>query len=245
MVALSLAVAIVGRTVTPTAGPEQLSSAAGEVFGPPMPAGFEPSEMTLEPSHDPARPVATAMVAPPPIDDGTLEREPPRDPLGAARPGAAAASGEAGRLGRHHSLSSGRRRLGRVRSDGLRIAIAGTESVDPRQTCKFEGAEWPCGVQRAHGSPPVARGRALSCMIPPEADRQLLVAGCRLGKQDVGTWLVSNGWARAVADGPYALSRATGAKGKAGHFRAAADGDELMRHPSFSPSWEKVARRAG
>src|SRR4051812_5897184 len=80
VVALSFAVVLAGRTVAP-APDSSAEFASGEVFGPPIPAGFEPPHASSE-HHDPARPVATAMVAPPELGDGTLEREAPRDPLG-------------------------------------------------------------------------------------------------------------------------------------------------------------------
>ena len=77
--------------------------ASGEVFGLPAPTDLAPRRMKLEPLHDPARPVATAMVVLPQLDYGTLERGAPRDPLGPLL--GAAATQENGRLGRHHPLS--------------------------------------------------------------------------------------------------------------------------------------------
>ena len=89
---------------------------------------------------------------------------------------------------------------------GYKVAIAGTESIDPAQTCTSDGVEWQCGIRARTAVRLWLRGRALSCQVPPEADREFIVANCRLGKQDVGAWLVSNGWARAVAGGPYAAA---------------------------------------
>ena len=216
LLALSLVVANVGRMVVPD--PNAQASLAGEQFGPPLPPGFKPLEAQLEPPHDPARPVATAMVAPPPIEDGALVREPPRDPLGplgqALPPPPVKPDDWAGTiLYRPVATASAQ-----FEAMGYRIAIAGTESVDAAQTCAFDGGQWPCGVRALAAVRLWLRGRALSCLMPPEADRQLLVAGCRLGKQDVGTWLVSNGWARAIAGGPYAEQEAAGAQGKLGIF---------------------------
>jgi endonuclease YncB( thermonuclease family) len=47
------------------------------------------------------------------------------------------------------------------------------------------------------------RGRALSCDVPAEPERRLITVECRLGAQDVGAWLVSNGWARASKGSRY------------------------------------------
>jgi len=216
LLALSLAVAVVGRMVVPD--PNAQASLGGEQFGPPLPPDFKPPEAQLEPPHDPARPVATAMVAPPPIDYANLVREPPRDPLGPLGqalppPPVTPDDWEGTILYRPVATASAQ-----FDTMGYRIAIAGTESVDATQTCSFDGEQWPCGVRARTAVRLWLRGRALSCIIPPESDRQLLVAGCRLGKQDVGAWLVSNGWARAVAGGPYVLAEEQARKAKLGIF---------------------------
>jgi endonuclease YncB( thermonuclease family) len=216
LAALSLAVAFAGRTVAPS--PDQTAHLAkGEMFGPPIPAGFSAPQANPAP-HDPARPVATAMVAPPPVDYGTLVRAAPRDPLGplgqALPPPSVKPDDWDGTI-LYRPVAVGSAEFAAM---GYRIAIAGTESIDPLQTCKFDGAEWPCGVRARTAVRLWLRGRALSCIVPPDADRQLLVAGCRLGKQDVGTWLVSNGWARAAAGGPYAPAEEQARKAKLGIF---------------------------
>jgi endonuclease YncB( thermonuclease family) len=214
LLGLSLVVAVVGRGVVPN--PSAQTSLAGEQFGPPLPPGFKPLETQME--SDPARPVATAMIAPPPIDYGTLVREPPRDPLSplsqALPPPPVAPDDWPGTI-LYRPVATASAQFDAM---GYKIAIAGTESVDAAQTCAFEGGQWPCGVRALAAVRLWLRGRALSCVMPPEADRQLLVAGCRLGKQDVGTWLVSNGWARAVAGGPYAEHEAQARKARLGIF---------------------------
>jgi hypothetical protein len=40
-------------------------------------------------------------------------------------------------------------------------------------------------------------------VVPPEGGRDTIAAQCRIGNQDLGQWLVENGWARAAAGGPY------------------------------------------
>ena len=216
VVALGLAIAFAGRTVMP--GPDEPARlASGEVFGPPAPTDLAPRRMKLEPLHDPARPVATAMVAPPQLDYGTLERGAPRDPLGPlgqALPPPKKTDDWGGTI-LYRPVAVG---SAEFQAMGFRIAIAGTEGVDPRQMCKFEGAEWPCGVSARTAVRLWLRGRALSCIVPPETGRQLLVTGCRLGKQDVGTWLVSNGWALAAAGGPYAPAEEQARTAKTGIF---------------------------
>src|SRR6185369_16727527 len=88
-------------------------------------------------------------------------------------------------------------------SMGYRLAIAGTESTRPDETCAHERTVWPCG-QRARAAVRMwLRGRALACDVPPQPERALIVVECRLGAQDVGAWLVSNGWARAARGSRY------------------------------------------
>ena len=184
------------------------------------------------------------MVAPPPIDDGTLVARAAARSAGPARPGAAAAARQARRLGRHHPLSPGGDRLGAVRGDGLQDRH--------RRNGKRRCRRRPAPSTAANGHAACARcaavrlwlrGRALSCVMPPEADRQLLVAGCRLGKQDVGTWLVSNGWARAVAGGPYAEARSDRrARPGLAFSEPAASAPDRRRRTDPAPSRAAVSR---
>jgi endonuclease YncB( thermonuclease family) len=92
---------------------------------------------------------------------------------------------------------------GVVEAMGHTVAIAGVDTVAADETCLFEGEEWACGIRARTAFRLWLRGRAVTCAVPAEADPKTITAACRLGKQDVGQWLVSNGWARAAAGGPY------------------------------------------
>ncbi len=65
------------------------------------------------------------------------------------------------------------------------------------------------------------RGRAVTCTVPPQAERAAIVAPCRVGKVDLGQWLVDNGWARARDGGPYADAGAAAREKRLGVFGAA------------------------
>lgn len=91
----------------------------------------------------------------------------------------------------------------RFEAMGRVVDVAGTESIDPEERCTFEGAEWPCGIRARTAFRYFIRGRAISCDMPPEAGTDIVV-DCWIGTQDVGAWLVGNGWARAAPGGPYA-----------------------------------------
>ena len=70
---------------------------------------------------------------------------------------------------------------------------------------------------------------------PPaqEADRKV-AAHCRIGKQNVGEWLVSNGWARAVENGPYGDIGKKAQSAAKGIFRPASTKPSNEHRHSFS-----------
>ena len=72
---------------------------------------------------------------------------------------------------------------------GYRLAIAGTESIRPEETCiHLDRTVWPCGMRARAAVRMWLRGRALACDVPAQAERNLIVVECRLGVQDVGAW---------------------------------------------------------
>jgi endonuclease YncB( thermonuclease family) len=219
VVALGLAVALVGRTIVPATGSgSQGAGATRAMFGPPMPADVEQRQASLERPDQSARPVASGEVAPPPVDPTELVRAAPRDPLGPlgqALPPPPLKPDDWNGTILYRPVAT---QSAEFEAMGYKLAIAGTESIDAARTCSSAGVEWSCGIRARTAVRLWLRGRALSCVIPPEADRAFIVAGCRLGKQDVGTWLVSNGWARAVAGGPYVAAEAKAREAKRGIF---------------------------
>ncbi|MGE3305084.1 MAG: thermonuclease family protein [Rhizobiaceae bacterium] len=161
-----------------------------------------------EHARPPSRTVATALIAPPDLRPDEVERVEPRAPLGdlgqALPPKPVPPDQWEGTL-LHRALAVA---SARFESLGYVVEIAGTVSVMPDETCEKDGVSWACG-QRARGAVRQwLRGRALSCIVPPQPERTVLVSRCQLGKQDVGAWLVSMGWARAVPGGPYVEAEA-------------------------------------
>ncbi len=150
-----------------------------------------------------ARAVAPEIVAPPPLDPAELQRAEPRQPLSqlalALPPKPVPPDKWKGTL-LHRPVAVA---SARFEAMGRTVALAGIDGVEPDETCSWEGRPWPCGVRARTAFRTWLRGRSLSCAIPPESDRHLVVAACRLGKQDVGLWLVANGWGRAAEGGPY------------------------------------------
>jgi endonuclease YncB( thermonuclease family) len=100
-----------------------------------------------------------------------------------------------------HPVATG---AGALEAKGYTIVVAGIDPVPLDETCDSGGKSWPCGVRARAEFRALLRGRAVSCVIPPQADRTAIVAECRVGKRDIATWLVENGWARASAKGRFA-----------------------------------------
>jgi len=92
---------------------------------------------------------------------------------------------------------------GLIEARGYRIALAGIDPVDAEEQCTFEGDAWACGIGARTAFRAFLRGRSVACVVPPEPDREVIVAPCKVGKQDVAAWLVENGWARALPGGDY------------------------------------------
>lgn len=160
----------------------------------------------------PSRTVAPTEVAPPPLAPEELERVEPRkalSPLSLALPPKPKMPDEWKGTVLFQPVASS---AGALDAKGYRIVIAGVEPIEPDAVCDFDGRSWPCGTYARSAFRALLRSRAVTCEIPPEADRSAIVVPCRVGKQDIGAWLVTNGWARATATGPYAEA---GAKAEA------------------------------
>ena len=93
-------------------------------------------------------------------------------------------------------------------SMGRKVVISGAQDIDVDQTCSFRDDAWPCGQRARAAFNAWLRGRALNCFVPPDVERFAIAAPCRLGKQDVGAWLVANGWAMALPSGIYGKAEA-------------------------------------
>ncbi|MDX8481463.1 thermonuclease family protein [Mesorhizobium sp. VK24D] len=175
------------------------------------------------PVHDmrpgqPARRIAEDLIAPPPLDPSGIERIEPRPPLGelglAAPPETSMPQDwHETLLYRPVAISSAI-----VEAMGRKVAISGTVDIDPARTCSFDDAVWPCGQRARAAFNAWLRGRALKCVLPPDGDRFAIAAPCMLGKQDVGAWLVANGWAMASPSGIYGKAEAVARDARMGIF---------------------------
>lgn len=214
-----------GRTLPPERS--VAPSASSEGAGPPAtaaatvspPAVLRPE--AVAPARDPAtglaRSVAPDVVVPPPLD-GALERAEPREPLSklslALPPEPVAPADWEGTI-LYRPVATGSARFDAM---GRSVAVAGTENVAPDERCTYADTDWACGIRARTAFRALIRGRAVVCAVPPDAERGIIVADCRIGKQQLGVWLVTNGWARAVPGGPYADAEKQAREAKRGIF---------------------------
>ncbi len=179
-----------------------------------------------------SRLVAPAEVAPPELDADGLQREAPREPLSqlglALPPPPPPKNPWAGKpLFRPVAIESAV-----FESSGHTVAIEGVKSMAADETCSYGGETWSCGVRARAAFRMWLRGRALVCQIPEAEQENAVMRGkCRLAKQDVGGWLVENGWALADPDGPYAQAGEKARSAGLGVFGAPPDASSIPAVP--------------
>ena len=170
------------------------------------------------------------IVAPEPADNG-MERLPPREPLSElslAVPPQPKADAEWAGATLLRPLAAG---AGRIEAQGRSVTIAGIEAVAADETCVDGSRQWPCGAHAASAFRAFLRARAVVCDIPDDGSAGHFTARCRLARQDIGEWLVENGWARAPQDSPYAAAAEKAKKARKGIYGRAPDLSGLPQPP--------------
>lgn len=163
-------------------------------------------------SGQPARSVAPELIALPPIEFDRLERVDPRPPLSEVALAKPPEVPERFRVARPLASAAGR-----VVASGYAVAMQGIIIVEPGDICtRDDGSTWPCGMFARTAFRNFLRGRSIECRTPSGPLKGTISTDCLLGKQDVGRWLVAQGWARAAADGPYAGAEDAAKSGRLG-----------------------------
>jgi endonuclease YncB( thermonuclease family) len=86
---------------------------------------------------------------------------------------------------------------GTLVAEGRTITLTGVLPVEFSRTClNANGAEWPCGKNARTAFRALVRGRAISCLLPDQ-QKTAIETECRIGKENLGEWLVEQGWAEA------------------------------------------------
>lgn len=212
---------------------DQIQAGADTVPDVPAPAAVSKTE-TAKPAL-PSREIEPEIVVPPQLRAEDLERVEPRAPLselalaGPPRPPKTKMPDDWNGTKLFQPVATA---AGLIEAKGYSVAVSGIDIVKQDETCTDDGKSWACGVRARTAFRAFLRGRAVVCLVPPEGGRDLIAAECRIGKQDVGQWLVENGWARAVAGGPYVEAGDKARAAKKGVFGAAPDLSGLPPAPA-------------
>lgn len=90
----------------------------------------------------------------------------------------------------------------RIDLDGRRIRLAGIDAPEPRQTCAdAQGTLYNCGRVSEVALAEKLVGKSVTCEETGSPRTPTGVAICRLGEEDLGAWLVSEGLAVAETSG--------------------------------------------
>lgn len=99
-----------------------------------------------------------------------------------------------------------------------KIRLADVQPVAPSRECGPAGRAWPCGMEARTALSSHLSARSIRCDVPETfgSRNETLDAACSLGADDIGLWLVENGWARARQGGAYTAAEARARAGRRG-----------------------------
>lgn len=106
---------------------------------------------------------------------------------------------------------------------GQRIRLFGIDAPESRQTCEAAGREYRCGQQAALALADHLGQRTVRCEQRDTDRYRRVVAICTVAGQDVGAWLVRQGWALAFRrySTDYVDEEATAKAARVGIWRGA------------------------
>lgn len=165
------------------------------------PNDLPPEVSEIEPEPEPAVPFRPSRRKPLQQDQAGLERVDPREPLSGLGQAVPPKQGEPKAKPLYRPVASA---AGRIEAMGYTVEIDNIDAVTANETCTTDGTQWQCGASARTAFRSFLRGRAVTCTVPPEPSKQPVISSCHIGRQDIGEWLVANGWARAAEGGPYA-----------------------------------------
>ena len=80
---------------------------------------------------------------------------------------------------------------------GQRIRLHGIDAPESRQLCRLDGKLWPCGKDAANALAKKIARRPVTCEDLGRDRYKRMVARCTVAGEDLGEWMVSQGWALA------------------------------------------------
>ncbi|MCW7543296.1 thermonuclease family protein [Aurantimonas litoralis] len=202
------------RIVRPV-GEQSAEPAAPSAPGAPEPART-PSDDGLAPRL--GRNVTPDGITSGPATDGPLRRLPPRAPDPSPQQAAEPENAETRQilLPRPIARDTAHLTIGRGT-----IALPGMASLPLERSCGEGANAWPCGMRARTELRNYLRSRSIRCEVPEDfGDRdETVTSACTLRGDDVGAWIVRNGWAEAAPDGPYQDAEAEARREKRGIWR--------------------------
>jgi len=174
---------------------------------------------------EPAAAEPAAAPSPPPSENATVNETAQSEPAPAETPPATADGKDSVELLRPTVENAGLLSFGK-----RRLQIAGIIATPADKSCGSEGKQWPCGMMAKTALRLFLRNRAIDCDLSSDAWEDMASAACRLGQQDIGTWLVENGWAEARPGSPL-----TAAGEKAKQAKQGIHGEDPRRRPAAAP----------
>lgn len=170
----------------------------------------------------PVRDITPTGMTPPPAVTGPLNRKPGKEP-----PAPPPERIIERRLPLPIVETAGSLKVGE-----LTLVIDGIEAPAPDAVCTDQAAKaWPCGIKAASALKALVRSRAVTCVVGERQATGTVATRCRIGKTDLATWLVENGWADPIDGGPLAALRDQARQEGRGRFRT--QGDEPL--PASAP----------
>ncbi len=174
---------------------------------------------------EPAASEPAGATSPPPSEDATADETAQNAPVATETPSATPEGKDSMELLRPTVENAGVLSFGK-----RRLQIVGVIATPADKSCGSEGREWPCGMMAKTALRLFLRNRTIDCDLPSDAWQDMARTACRLGQQDIGTWLVENGWAEAQPGSPLA---AAGEKAK--QAKEGIHGEDPRRRPAAAP----------
>ena len=81
-----------------------------------------------------------------------------------------------------------------------RVRLLGLDAPELNQTCRRDGAIWPCGQAARDRMAQLLRSGDLDCRPEGRDKYDRLLARCSIGSQDLGGRMVAEGWALSSGD---------------------------------------------
>ncbi len=80
---------------------------------------------------------------------------------------------------------------------GQRIRLHGIDAPESRQLCRLDGKPWQCGKDAANALADKIARRPVTCEDLGRDRYKRIIARCTVAGEDMGAWMVSQGWALA------------------------------------------------